>query len=123
MLNLQIKELKAALSNREYQIITDCALSNISETPRTVPSLKCSPEIFSDDVVEQPIPLPLDVVNFESHNREEWITLKVSVTMDLVELCLHSGVTRDAPLATLQVSRSSSGTILFCACIFVCCLK
>lgn len=64
------------------------------------------------------MPLSLDVFNLESHNKEEWITMKVSVAMNLVELCLHSGETRDAALATLQVLSSSCGTILFCASFF-----
>ena len=35
--HLWIEKLKAALSNREYQIITECTLSNVSETPNIVP--------------------------------------------------------------------------------------
>ncbi|KAG0473029.1 hypothetical protein HPP92_014886 [Vanilla planifolia] len=35
----QINAIKAALSNKEYEIITECAISNISEIPRMVPSL------------------------------------------------------------------------------------
>ncbi|OVA12725.1 Pleckstrin homology domain [Macleaya cordata] len=100
---IKIEELKAALSNREYQIITQCALSNFSETPNSIPPLNQHLETSSDNVVEPPVPL-LSGVEFESRNSEAWITMTVSVAINLVELCLHSGETRDAALATVQVS-------------------
>ncbi|XP_058084436.1 uncharacterized protein LOC131232245 isoform X2 [Magnolia sinica] len=101
---IKIEELKAALSNREYQIITECALSNISETPHSVPPLHQGLEASSDDVIEHLDHPPTDAVECESQDKEEWVTMKVSVAISLVELSLHSGVTRDAALATLQVT-------------------
>ncbi|KAK9144775.1 hypothetical protein Sjap_004678 [Stephania japonica] len=94
---IKIQELKAALSNREYQIITECALSNISETPKSVPLLNLH-HLTSNKLAE-----PADVQH-EHHNSEAWITLAVSVSVDLVGLSLYSGVTRDTALATVQAS-------------------
>ncbi|XP_077244890.1 pleckstrin homology (PH) domain-containing protein [Tasmannia lanceolata] len=102
--SIKIEQLKAALSNREYQIITECALSNISETPHTVPPLDKGFETSLEDVKEHLNPLPSGVEFEAAEGRQAWITMKVSVSINLVELCLHSGVTRDAALATLQVS-------------------
>lgn len=38
-----------------------------------------------------------------TQNGESWILLKVSVFVNLVELCLHTGISRDTSLATVQV--------------------
>ncbi|XP_068635813.1 uncharacterized protein [Aristolochia californica] len=96
-----VQELKAALSNSEYQIITECALSNLSETPHTVPPLDQGVETTPANVDD---PVSLDVAEPESQDIKTWITTKVSVSIDLVELSLYSGSTRDSPLATVQVS-------------------
>lgn len=34
---------------------------------------------------------------------DAWISMKVSVVINLVELCLYAGTARDAPLAAVQV--------------------
>ncbi|KAI3918587.1 hypothetical protein MKX01_041907, partial [Papaver californicum] len=99
---IKIDVLIAALSNREYQIITQCASSNFSETPNSIPPLKQS-ETSSHNIV-QPVAPPVSAVEFEVGNGEKWITMTVSVAINLVELSLHSGETRDAPLASLQIS-------------------
>ncbi|XP_050141691.1 uncharacterized protein LOC126617690 [Malus sylvestris] len=101
---IKMEKLKAALSNREYQIITDCAQSNISETPHIIPPLNHESMISSVDVEEHVT--PQDPVGVESRNATEgaWVMMKVSVVIDLVELCLHTGVARDASLATVQIS-------------------
>ncbi|KAJ4951540.1 hypothetical protein NE237_028372 [Protea cynaroides] len=96
---IKIHELKAALSNQEYQIITECAISNLSETPNIVPQL----DLETDEVAEPLVPVASSV-EFEMHERESWVSMKVLVAINLVELCLHSGVMRDAALATVQVS-------------------
>ncbi|XP_043697676.1 uncharacterized protein LOC122648528 isoform X2 [Telopea speciosissima] len=96
---IKIHELKAALSNKEYQIITECAISNLSETPNTIPPLN----LETDEVAEPLVPVASSV-EFETHERESWVSMKVWVAIDLVELCLHSGVKRDTALATVQVS-------------------
>lgn len=97
---LQIEELRATLSNKEYQIITECAQSNISETPNLVPLVKHD-SVTSPNVVELPVSQEL-VIGSASQKSESWITIKVLVAMDLVELRLRSGL-GNAPLATLQV--------------------
>lgn len=94
--------LKAALSNREYEIISECALSNFAETPHLVPALddprygtSTTPSHTSDSSSESIQDLSQDV--------ETWISNKFSVSINLVELSLHSGSRRDSPLASVQV--------------------
>ncbi|XP_042953951.1 uncharacterized protein LOC122290372 isoform X2 [Carya illinoinensis] len=101
---VKIEELKAALSSREYQIISECALSNISETPHVVPPLKHDSRTSSVGAIEPIIPQNTAGVESETTNGEAWIMMKVSVVIDLVELRLHPGSTRDAYLATVQIS-------------------
>ncbi|WCJ20748.1 hypothetical protein M5689_002962 [Euphorbia peplus] len=100
---IKIGELKAALSNKEYLIITECALSNISETPNIVPPLKHDSGI-SVDMIEPAVSQNLIGNEVELQNEEGWISMKVSVDINLVELRLLTGVSRDAPLATIQVA-------------------
>lgn len=111
-LKFQIEELKAALSNKEYEMITECAQANISETPNIVPPLKDEPSSPSVDVSGQVISQVLDSTKSGTQYRETWIATKISVDIDLVELSLHYGVTRDASLATVQVVQH----IIFLTC-------
>lgn len=104
-----MEKLKAALSNREYQIITDCAQSNISETPRIVPPLNHYSMTSSVDVEEDITPQEPDGIESQSASGGAWVMMKVSVVIDLVELCLHAGVARDASLATVQVVSQFGG--------------
>ncbi|BFG31191.1 hypothetical protein CerSpe_174650 [Prunus speciosa] len=101
---IKMEKLKAALSNKEYQIITDCAQSNISETPRIIPPLNHYSMTSSIDVEEDITPQEPDGIESQSASGGAWVTMKVSVVIDLVELCLHAGVARDASLATVQIS-------------------
>lgn len=105
---LQIEVLKAALSSWEYRIITECALSNISETPHVVPPLKHETQTSSVDAVEPIIPQGTVGVESDTANGETWIVMKVSVTINLVEMSLYRGSTREASLATMQVFFFSS---------------
>ncbi|KAK8950503.1 hypothetical protein KSP40_PGU008212 [Platanthera guangdongensis] len=98
---IQIEILKAALSNKEYEIITECASSNISETPSIVPPLERAIR-FSEKYVENPVSTISTVMVSEPVESERWITIKVSVFLDFVELSLHSGTMRDSPLASVQ---------------------
>ncbi|KAK6251014.1 hypothetical protein SCA6_005019 [Theobroma cacao] len=99
---IKIEELKAELSNKEYQIVTECAVSNISETPHIVPPLSSDFLTSSVDVVEPVI--PQNVVGEPSTpNDETWTVMKVSFVVNLVELCLYVGEW-DSPLATVQAS-------------------
>lgn len=101
---IKIEELKAALSNREYQIITECASSNVSETPNIVPPLNNDSVTPSVDAAEPLASQDPDAAENGTQNGESWIALKVSVFVNLVELCLHAGIARDTSLATVQVS-------------------
>ncbi|CAK9173344.1 unnamed protein product [Ilex paraguariensis] len=100
---VKIEELKAALSNREYQIITECALANFSETPNIIPPLNID-YVTSVDMRQRSISRDSDAAKSDTQDGETWIAMKVSVVVDLVELCLHYGLSRDAPLATVQAS-------------------
>ncbi|CAF2233174.1 unnamed protein product [Brassica napus] len=100
--SVEIDELRAALSNREYQILTECAQSNISEIPHTVPPL-------SGDIVASSRNLPETLTSedpnaAQTEKSDAWISMKVSVVINLVELCLYAGTARDAPLAAVQIS-------------------
>ncbi|VVA93348.1 unnamed protein product [Arabis nemorensis] len=100
--SIKIDELRAALSNREYQILTECAQSNISETPHTVPPLSvdtvASSRSFHDTLTSE------DPNTAQTEKSDAWISMKVSVVINLVELCLFAGTSRDAPLAAVQIS-------------------
>ncbi|KAH7549714.1 hypothetical protein JRO89_XS13G0070800 [Xanthoceras sorbifolium] len=102
--SIKIEELKAALSNREYQIITECALSNISETPHIVPPLSNDFQTSSEDVVEAVVSQVQVGNESETAHRDVWIAIKVSVVINLIELCLHAGVSRDTSLASVQIT-------------------
>lgn len=99
--SLQIEEIKAALSNREYQIISECAQANFSETPNLAPSLIDSG--ISSSEADALVPQVSDV-EYATQDGESWITTKVSVAIDLVVLCLRTGIGGDTSLATVGVS-------------------
>lgn len=99
---LQIDELKASLSSLEYQIITECAQSNISETPNLLPPVELDVLAPSPDREKSPVPQSSEV-EAVLPSGEPWTAIKVSVTIDLVEMCLRTGPAGDTPLATVQV--------------------
>ncbi|KAI4338425.1 hypothetical protein MLD38_023489 [Melastoma candidum] len=102
--SIKMEELKAGLSNKEYQIISECALDNFSEASDIVPPLTGSVSSTvnlghrASDIAPR-VPEPESTVP----DGGIWITTKVFVAIDLVELRLHAGAARDAPLATVQV--------------------
>ncbi|KAG0473020.1 hypothetical protein HPP92_014877 [Vanilla planifolia] len=98
---IQINAIKAALSNKEYEIITECAISNISEIPRMVPSLGDAFGTPKENIEKDVSPVPTAMAS-EDLGEQKWITIKVLVSVEYVELSLHSGITRDSPLASLQ---------------------
>ncbi|RLN19158.1 hypothetical protein C2845_PM02G19660 [Panicum miliaceum] len=99
---IKVDVLKAALSNREYEIISECALSNFSETPRTVPTLD-DPR-YGTATTSHASASSSESIQDLSHDAETWISNKFSVSINLVELSLHSGSTRDSRLASVQAS-------------------
>lgn len=100
---LQIEELKAAVSNKEYQIITECSVSNFSEVPHIPPSLNQYSSMTLNDLNGDFVPEVADNVDSGTTNVEASVLLKICVSINLVELSLYTGVTRDASLATVQV--------------------
>lgn len=93
------------MSNHEYDITTECALSNFSEPPHVVPYLG---KVFGgpEDDILVPAESPSGAIRSEFQNSQStatWITMKVSVAIDVVDLLLHSGNSRDSPLASIQV--------------------
>ncbi|XP_031385571.1 uncharacterized protein LOC116199374 isoform X2 [Punica granatum] len=100
---VKIEELKATLSSREYQIITECAESNISETPNLLPPVNHDFPAPSPDREKLPVPQGSEV-EAVSPKGESWTVIKVSVIIDLAEMCLRTGLAGDAPLATVQIS-------------------
>lgn len=109
--------LKAALSNREYEIISECALSNFGERPHPVPALddaqygtSTTPSHASASSSESIQDLSQDV--------ETWISNKFSVSINLVELSLHSGSRRDSPLASVQVLNFCREKYIDCSICF-----
>ncbi|GAB4857735.1 hypothetical protein Ancab_015642 [Ancistrocladus abbreviatus] len=103
---IEINLLKAALSNKEYQIITECAQSNFSETANIVLPLECDGIRSSIDMVEPVVSQESATIGSASQTDEVWISMKVILVINLVELSLHSGVTRDSSLAIVQVSNA-----------------
>ncbi|XP_024994007.1 uncharacterized protein LOC112527539 isoform X2 [Cynara cardunculus var. scolymus] len=101
---IKVDELKAALSNKEYHIISECALSNFSETPNAIPSLQNTAVSTSADHMDPLVRQDSEGHGNEAQNEPAWISMKVSVVVGLVEMSLHYGMARDASLATLQVS-------------------
>lgn len=101
--SIKVELLNAALTNREYEIITECALSNISETPHVVPSLD-KVSTTSDRAEEHSLSLASTSIGSQTENKETWISMKVSVAIDLAELSLHAGTTRDSSLANVQAT-------------------
>nr|XP_016473057.1 PREDICTED: uncharacterized protein LOC107795012 [Nicotiana tabacum] len=101
---IKVEELKAALSSREYEIIAECAQENLSETPNVVPPLIDDASSSSAVKTQHLSVRNSDAVKSEAEDKDKWIVTKVSIAIDLVELGLHYGLTRDASLATMQVS-------------------
>ncbi|XP_073111690.1 uncharacterized protein [Elaeis guineensis] len=101
---IRIEVLKAALSNREYEITTECLLSNFSETPHIIPALEKGSEMSVGDVMVPEASVDPDTIASESQERETWLTMKVLVAIDLIELSLHLGRTRDSSLASVQAT-------------------
>lgn len=68
-----------------------------------VPELQDKSVSHSVNEIEPSIPSDSGYTESVILDRETWISTKVSVIIDLVELSLFYGLTKDASLATLQV--------------------
>lgn len=101
---IKIEELKATMSDKEYEIITECAMTNMSETPNNPPLLDNVVETSPGHEIEHENSELPHMASGESSSLESWVTIKVTVDINLVELSLYTGRSRDAPLATTQIS-------------------
>lgn len=86
--------LKVVLSNREYEIITECVLFNIFEILNIVFLFKLD-KIFYSDKFEFVVVSEFVFIGVEFSIREVWISMKVIVVVNLVELSLYKGIVRD----------------------------
>lgn len=84
-------------------MISECAVTNISETPRLIPPLNHDTLTSSADVSQPIIPQDLHGPESQIARGETWVVTKVSVVISLIELRLITAVTRDTSLATVQV--------------------
>ena len=110
---LQIEELKADISDKEYEVITECAISNISEKANLPPAVLL-PDSHADTVNEQKTEVvtqetETDIEGKHGLSRENtadaiWTTITVTVEVNLVELSLSKGTAREQQLATTQVN-------------------
>ncbi|XP_057872719.2 uncharacterized protein LOC131078906 isoform X2 [Cryptomeria japonica] len=107
---IKIEKLNVTMSDKEYQIITECVTTNISETPNIPPALDFAIENASDIEIQQEIREVPDIGREEPSVGEAWTTMQVIVDINQVELSLHTGRLRDSPLATIQIS---GGWVLF----------
>ncbi|MCO5611230.1 hypothetical protein L7F22_065481 [Adiantum nelumboides] len=109
--SIKIEELKADLSDKEYQLITECALSNLGEKANIPPPVSLT-DSDSDSDEEQS--KPEEVTEAEKKEKEDrtsdenahdgsWTTILVTADIALVELSLFKGAARDQALATAQV--------------------
>lgn len=101
---VKMVELKAALSNKEYQIILECVSSNFAETPNLITPLIRDGATSSPDVIELLAPQSPSATSPRVTVGESWTSLKICVVVDLIELSLNSGVAGDESLAIVQVS-------------------
>ena len=79
-------------------------MTNISERPNNPPLLVSVVETSPGHEIEHEISEVLDMESGESSAVESWVTIKVTVDINFVELSLYTGRSRDAPLATMQIS-------------------
>lgn len=123
---LQIDELRAALSDKEYQVISECVTQNMAEEPDLPPTLYDNkpaedakqtadhqaeklkgPDEGDSEVIREDNPPEIEEAEREGGSSPEkpYTTIKVGVGINLVELGLFVGGSRDASLATIQVGR------------------
>lgn len=98
-----MEELKAAMSNKEYQIITECAVSNFSEVPDIPSPLNQYSSKTLNGATDDIVPEVTSGADSVTTDVEASVLLKIWVSINLVELSLYTGISRDASLATVQV--------------------
>ncbi|XP_024524741.1 uncharacterized protein LOC9654875 isoform X2 [Selaginella moellendorffii] len=123
--SVEVQLLKAAMSDKEYQLMIDCCTSNLSEAPNLSPPV-CQPgkgkekaeekeeekeeqkeEQKEEEKEEAPHTETKDVQEGStsaSNSSEVWTTLKLTVDVSIIELAVFIGRTQYTPLASIQVS-------------------
>ncbi|CAM6084054.1 unnamed protein product [Calypogeia fissa] len=116
--SIRIEELRAALSDKEYQVITECATSNMAEAPTLPPPViesgphddKNEDQQEVETIIQEPSGAsnrasnPPQSGDNESSREDSWTTVKVGVGINMVELKLFTGQSRESPLAAIQVT-------------------
>lgn len=95
----QVGSLHAVMSDKEYNVILNCALMNLSEQPNLPPSFRNSNSSAKDT-----IKLLADKVNMNSQVLLSRTVTIMDVELDyaLIELCY--GADKESPLAHVIVS-------------------
>lgn len=95
----QVGSLHAVMSDKEYNVILNCALMNLSEQPNIPPSFRNSNSSAKDT-----IKLLADKVNMNSQVLLSRTVTIMTVEMDYLLLELCYGADKESPLAHVIVS-------------------
>jgi hypothetical protein len=97
------------MSDKEYNVITSCVSTNLSETPNLPPS-------FRENVnrTKESIRLLADKVNLNNNLLLSRTVIIMTVNVQYALLELHNGSDAESPLAELAVSISYKLCNLFC---------
>ncbi|KAL6634351.1 hypothetical protein ACP70R_027022 [Stipagrostis hirtigluma subsp. patula] len=97
-MKVQIGLLHAVMSDKEYNVITNCISTNLSETPNLPPS-------FRENVVrtKESIRLLADKVNLNNHSLLSRTVVVMTVDVQYALLELRNGPDADSPLAELAL--------------------
>ncbi|XP_078437793.1 pleckstrin homology (PH) domain-containing protein isoform X2 [Wolffia australiana] len=100
-ISLKVLEISASLSNKEYELVTECAIANMSETPNLVAPLTIPSQAATMTEDGSGMSIASEPVNGNAAEKA-WEKLKLMVSIGLIGLNLHTGATRDSSLATIQ---------------------
>lgn len=102
------------MSEKEYLLITECALENMAEQPWLPPSYPKPWESYSstpqsDEVLKAQVTAPTKKMELlVAEEIQSFTSMRAVVDMEHAELELYSGDGRDTSLALLQVSNQFS---------------
>ncbi|XP_062223332.1 uncharacterized protein LOC133922148 [Phragmites australis] len=97
-MKVQIRLLHGVMSDKEYNVITNCISTNLSETPNLPPS-------FRENVnrTKESIRLLADKVNLNNHSLLSRTVVIMTVDVQYALLELHNGPDAESPLAELAL--------------------
>lgn len=100
------------MSDKEYNVITNCISTNLSETPNLPPS-------FRENVnrTKESIRVLADKVNFNNNSLLSRTVVVMTADIQYAVLELHNGPDAESPLAELAVSNLY---IFFLECAELC---